>query len=374
MKILLIRRDNIGDLVLTTPMFEALRAKYPDAYLAALVNSYNAPAIAGNPFLDAVFVYTKAKHAKPRRVMQAYCDRVRLVMHLRRLRFDYVLLVNGGPTRHGLKFARLLDAAHIVGFIADEPCAAVDIPVPYTGGERLHEAVDIFRLLAPLGIVPPVPGLTVSVPELEAPRVKARLPQAVRESSGPLIALHISARKPEQRWPIERFAAVAQRLHRLYAARFLLLWSPGNESNRFHPGDDVKAARLLDAMGSVPVAALRTETLAELIAALSLAGSAVLSDGGAMHIAAALGKPLVCLFGSSSAARWHPWGIRYALLQKPSRSVTDIGVEEVVHAWRALVLDGGRDSPTALAPETGEALRPPVEPWAAVESHAVAKP
>ena len=49
---LIIRRDNIGDLVLTTPMFEALRRRYPNAYIAVLVNSYNAPAIAGNPFVD----------------------------------------------------------------------------------------------------------------------------------------------------------------------------------------------------------------------------------------------------------------------------------------------------------------------------------
>lgn len=42
MKILIIRRDNIGDLICTTPLFEAIRQHYPDAYLAALVNSYNA--------------------------------------------------------------------------------------------------------------------------------------------------------------------------------------------------------------------------------------------------------------------------------------------------------------------------------------------
>ena len=84
MKILIIRRDNIGDLICTTPLFEVLRHRYPNAYLAALVNSYNAPAIQGNPYLDAVFAYTKGKHAAGESVAQAYLKRLKLLWSLRR--------------------------------------------------------------------------------------------------------------------------------------------------------------------------------------------------------------------------------------------------------------------------------------------------
>ena len=61
-KILVIRRDNIGDLVCTTPLIVALRQRFPQAWLGAWVNSYNAPVLDGNPDLDQVFVYTKGKH------------------------------------------------------------------------------------------------------------------------------------------------------------------------------------------------------------------------------------------------------------------------------------------------------------------------
>ena len=61
-RILIVRRDNIGDLVLTTPLIAALRAKKPDAWIGFLANSYNAPVLSGNPHLDAVFAYDKAKH------------------------------------------------------------------------------------------------------------------------------------------------------------------------------------------------------------------------------------------------------------------------------------------------------------------------
>ena len=61
-QILVIRRDNIGDLVCTTPLLTALRRQYPQAWIGVLANSYNAPVLQGNPDLDAVFCYRKLKH------------------------------------------------------------------------------------------------------------------------------------------------------------------------------------------------------------------------------------------------------------------------------------------------------------------------
>jgi ADP-heptose:LPS heptosyltransferase len=79
-----------------------------------------------------------------------------------------------------------------------------------------------------------------------------------------------------------------------------------------------------------------TQTLPELIAALTECDALICADGGAMHLGAGLGLPIVCLFGNSGATRWHPWGVPYRLLQKPSFDVADIGVDEVVTAFNAL--------------------------------------
>ncbi|MBK7766696.1 MAG: hypothetical protein IPI44_11590 [Sulfuritalea sp.] len=62
----------------------------------------------------------------------------------------------------------------------------------------------------------------------------------------------------------------------------------------------------------------------------------IYADGGAMHIAAGLRKPIVCLFGNSDATRWRPWHVPHMLLQPLSRDVADICVEEVLAAWRNL--------------------------------------
>lgn len=338
MKILIIRRDNIGDLICTTPLFEAIRRQCPDAYVAALVNSYNALAVQGNPYLNAIFAYTKGKHTDGGSVLAAYWHRIRLLWQLRRMRFDYVVLATSGFAERALKLARIVAPAHIVGFVTDvasSPC--IDRPVSDAPAKSLHETEDMFRLLQPLGVSGDIPGLTVVADSELSARIRQSFPPAVAEGRGPLVALHISARKEKQRWPVERFSELANRLHASYGARFLIFWSPGDENNPFHPGDDGKAKRLIADMGDLPALPVPTDQLSELIAGLSLCDAAVLSDGGAMHVAAGLGKPLVCFFGNSSAERWHPWGVPYQLLQKPSRDVGDISVEEAEEAFSRLM-------------------------------------
>jgi ADP-heptose:LPS heptosyltransferase len=151
-----------------------------------------------------------------------------------------------------------------------------------------------------------------------------------------VIAVHISARKPSQRWPAERFVALMRSLHAAESCAFALFWSPGAADNPLHPGDDDKARRIVDELGRFPVLPMRTDNLEQLIAGLAPCSAVICSDGGAMHVAAALGKPILCLFGDSDAVRWHPWGVRYELLQAASRDVADISVEDALASWRRL--------------------------------------
>ena len=161
-RILVIRRDNIGDLVCTTPLIAALRAKFPEAFLAALVNSYNRDALSGNPRLDAVFAYTKAKHREAgESLLGAYFNRIRVFFALRRLHFDYAILATPHYQPHALRFARAAGVAKVIGFTDSEGQHGIDIPVPYGDGGTLHEAEDVFRLGAPLGISGVTPSLEV---------------------------------------------------------------------------------------------------------------------------------------------------------------------------------------------------------------------
>lgn len=335
-RFLIVRRDNIGDLVCTTPMFSALRERFPNAMICALVNSYNAPVLHHNPHIDRVFVYTKAKHrAAGESLLSLYSQRLRMLWNLRRARFDYVILPGNGPVPRAQRLARWIGAQHVVGFVNSRRNRGVDMAIPYDGGKALQEAEDVFRLLAPLGIKGE-PSRACVVPNAE--RVE-RLRGLLREHgiAETPVAVHVSARKPSNRWPAERFSRLIREVHARHGWPVVLLWSPGDPANPRHPGDDAKAQAIMASLNDLPVLAYPTHVLDDLIAALACCRLFVGGDGGAMHLAAGLGLPVVAFFGRSGVTRWRPWGVPYVALQPPSLEVTDVSVEEALHACDQLI-------------------------------------
>ena len=329
--ILIIRRDNIGDLVCTTPLITALRRRYPQAHIAALVNTYNRQVLEGHPELDALYAYAKAKHRLPRQSrMAVYWDRLVLMRKLRERHFDYVLVASPHPGASELRLARWIAPAHIAGYA--DATGPVDLALPRDVTNARHEVEDVFRLAQLFGIEGAPGKLSIAVDPAAAKRARTALGE--RTPGRKLIALHISARKPSQRWPAERYAELIQALGQ--EADFVLLWSPGAADHPQHPGDDAKAQAVMDDAGKLPLTAYPTHELRDLAAALSLADYVICSDGGAMHIAAALGKPILCFFGDSDAKHWHPWSVPYRLLQPESRNAADISLDAALQAFREL--------------------------------------
>ncbi len=345
-KFLVIRRDNIGDLLCTTPLIRALRERYPQAWIGVLANTYNAPVLAGNPDIDVVYAYEKAKHRPAGSSFFAWLlGRIGLLRELRRQRIDYAILAAPGFQASALRFARFAGARHIIGYAQGQPGAnRIDMPVALDT-QQAHEVEATFHLLNALGMAgePPSMRLSSHATELaaEVAAVRQGLGARITQARGPLIGLHISARKPQQRWPIARYAELARRLLADGASGVLLFWAPGATDDALHPGDDDKARELLHMLTDLPVAPVATERLEQLIAGLSLCDRVICSDGGAMHIAAALGKPIVCFFGNSSSTRWHPWGVPHVVLQKESQDVSDITIDEATVAYSMLMREIG---------------------------------
>jgi ADP-heptose:LPS heptosyltransferase len=306
-RILVIRRDNIGDLVCTTPLFDGLRRAQPNAWIGALVNTYNAEVLARNPALDAVYAYEKLKHRKGS-LFSNLLARARLSSVLRRLKFDYVLVPV--PTPRTLRLAASLSPREIIA------------PPPIPEDHR-HEVERTYALGEALGVTG-TPGPMRVSPD---PKIQEEIRRRI--GSGPFVAVHISARRPAQRWPVERYSQLLKELKK--QSGVLLLWAPGAHNDPRHPGDD-ELARSLVGEGITP---LPTPDLATLIGALSLADRVICPDGGAMHIAAALGKPIVALFGDSPVERWRPWSVPHRIAVPSSGNLADLSVREVLRAYGA---------------------------------------
>lgn len=320
-KILVIRRDNIGDLVCTTPMIHVLRQAYPGAWIGVLATSYNVAVLDGNPDADEVFRYRKAKHRAPgESVWGIWLETAGLLWQLRRRGIDLAIAASPG----GERYARSIAARQI---LSEKPAGA------------LHEVERCVAMLKPLGIEV-VPGPLVLQPDQQLVSRLADLNKLGSRAEGPCIALHISARRPAQRWPVQRFVALIRALlESQLAARVMLFWSPGAQDDPAHPGDDEKLAEIMTGCaGDQRVIPMRTSALAELIAGLSLCDAMICSDGGAMHIAAGLGKPIVCMFGDSDDRRWHPWGVPHQVLRPNSHNVIDVHVTDILNAMKGLLL------------------------------------
>ncbi len=318
--LLVIRRDNIGDLVCTTPLIAALRQHYPRAWIGVLANSYNAPVLAGNPDVDQVLAYRKLKHLEAGQgALGALGARASMLWSLRRRKLDLAVVAAGAEDLRGARLARMLSPRRIV-----QP------PIALPGEHEVEHTFSAARMLGIEGGIPPlcvVPGTAAVSVAREA------LHRAGMNGLRPLIGVHISARRPAQRWPAERFVALIMALNKHLGSGTMLFWSPGAEDHPQHPGDDGKAAAIVAGVGAqAALLPCPTASLADLIGALSLCDAVVCSDGGAMHLSAGLGKPVACFFGDSPVARWRPWGVPHAVLQAETRRVEDVPVEAAIDA------------------------------------------
>lgn len=344
MKILVIRRDNIGDLVLTTPLLASLRRAYPAAHIAALVNTYNQAVLAHCPDIDALHVYEKAKHQSGGRlaVWAIWWRTLKLVLALKCQRFDVIILAGSGYSRQAAKFARLVGGRKVIGYAPVQGPHVLDQVVMVDPALRHHAEVT-HHLLGALSIDTPAGAATVVPDPAQVAAARQALTTLVDE--GVVIGLHISARKPLQRWPAEAFVALMQALSVLLACRFVLFWSPGDEDHPAHPGDDRKAAHIVAAAAQhgLPLLPYPTRELPQLIGGLAVCDVLLCSDGGAMHLAAGLGKPMVTFFGNTDAAHWGPWHVPHRLLQPASQQVADISVAEAESALLSLLQEMASD-------------------------------
>ena len=343
-KILVIRRDNIGDLICTTPILTALRDKYPNGLIDVLVNSYNIQAIEHNPDINNAYAYIKAKHrAEGVSVFSVYWDRVKLLWQLRKKEYDIVILANGGYSEYPVRFAKFIKPKSIVGFIPDDMDASnivIDKPLREEKELDIHESQYTFKLLEKIGIGGRPPALKLLADKTIKDSILSSLIKNDFSKDNLTIGVHISARKKSQRCSPEFFKELINKLNTEYQTiQFLIFWAPGDENNKHHPGDDQKAKALLKQLQGLAVYPIKTQELRELIAAVDLCDQFICSDGGAMHIAAGLAKPIVCFFGDSNAKQWFPWGVPHRLIQKESRDVSDISADEALSAFQDLQKD-----------------------------------
>ncbi|TAL23005.1 MAG: glycosyltransferase family 9 protein [Nitrospirae bacterium] len=333
-KILFIRRDNIGDLVCTTPAIHAVRNHYPDAKIGILVNTYNVDAIRNNPDINEIYTYEKAKHAPEKNKISVWLNNLKVLHKIRKEKYDAAIGCGSYSPRLA-RYTFITGAKKRIGYLKKGMKSKFYNMPLYEPEEILHEAEKTFNLLSCLGINGAPQQLRIFPSEDEVKKVRDFLNASGHSKGKTLIAFHISSRRPENRWPVEKFIELGKLVLNRHNAGVLLLWSPGSEKNIYHPGDDEKAEFIKNSLSPEPLA-YKTTKLGELISALSLSSIVVCCDGGAMHIAAALQKPIVTIWGSTNPKSWAPWGTRHVILTD-GKDASNVSVNDVFAAINAML-------------------------------------
>ena len=310
LNILIIRRDNIGDLLCTTPLMVGIKEQLKADRLDVVTNAYVAPVLKGNTFIDTLYVYYKLKHGHTSFFKVIY-ERLKLIFHLRQHHYDYILAFDA----RALNLTRFLRKTKVLIPIID-----------WTNETEVERAWELGQRMGLKGLPGPL-----------------KLPLHLYDPSSDIknsltIGIHISARRLKQQYPIAKWAKLIRTLYDMDPKlTFHIFWSPGDSKNPMHPGDDEKANILKNSLKDLPVKFMPTPTLESLIEGIQSCGSLIMADGGAMHIAAALNRPIVALFGDSNPKRWRPWGVPFSIMQEDTKDVKDIKPSRIVAAWLALI-------------------------------------
>jgi heptosyltransferase-3 len=338
MKILVVKRDKIGDLLLTTPLIAHLARALPGASVHVLANDYNAWVVADHPDVERVWVYRRTRHAGSVRVGAAL-GQIRQFFALRGERFDVAIAAGGKESPRAIRRALAVHAARTIAY-AQRPHGygrrlTDALPPPSSG----HEIERIFGLVAPLGVaMPPVAPL----PEFRPPQrwlddARAWL-AAAGIAPGAYVVLGLSARDAPKVPSRDQVLRWAVRLQREAGCATLLQFTPGDAGNPLYPGSDAPARAILAA--APPHLKGMPDGLPAAIGLIHLARTSVLPDSGLMHFAAASPGGVVGLFADcgrlSSPAQWGPRGPR-AVALAAERAVADLDDAVVFAALAPLV-------------------------------------
>lgn len=331
-RILVIRIDFLGDMICTTALLHALKQRWPSAEIHVLANKYNQEALARNPDISAVYTYVYSKQCERNQKsgrVKAIFDRLALIWQLRRLRFDLLVIPNGGVSKNSIQFAKQLNVVDsrwhtdATEFDDRNPEHVANRPIH-------HEALSGFALLPELG---PVDINKLKLFLYPDPQLQAKWRVRFGDRNRPRIGLFVSNKSPQRRWSWEKWQQLALNLSD--QADVVILYDP------CAPPSEQQLA-------SIKGRHVLTPSVDEFVAAVSQLDMVISADSAPVHISSALQIPVVALFESrpEKYLRWYPL-TRHILLHA-GPEIEDISADAVETAARELL----SQIPSTLTVET----------------------
>ena len=292
-KALFFKPGAIGDLLHTLPALHSLKKKYPSARITVVVSPGLEPLLRDTKIADRVLVYDKSKLKKKLK------DFITFGLLLRRERYD--LFIDLQPSLR----------SRVLRWISGPERALVYRKQRRieNRGHRLHAVDNFMETLRPIGIDGPVTNIDLPVVPDALRSVDRFLADHGIDAAKPVIALNCSvgSARPARNWFPERFALLADRI--IVELGAAVVFVGGGEDREL-------VRRVIAGMREQAVSAAGELSLAHSAALLSRCSCLVSSDTGPLHLATAVGTPVIGLYGSTDPHRTGPVGHRNQVIIK----------------------------------------------------------
>jgi lipopolysaccharide heptosyltransferase II len=296
-RILIIRLSSLGDIVLTTPILQLLRASCPAARIDFLLKAEYQDLLRAHPCVDRLLLWDKQQSAKA------------MIRTLRQTRYDVVLDLH--RTLRSRLLYRMVRARRHLAYRKQTLRRALLVRLRWNTLQTMTPVPE--RYAAPLrrlGIQAPLPPTALVLDQESQDAIASRLARVLPDATArPLLAVAPGARWPTKRWPIEHFAQSAQELAVQHGATVVLV---GDRSET--PLSQALARRLsvpvIDYTGRLP--------LCQTAALIQRCQLLLCNDSGLMHVAVALRVPVVAIFGPTvQEFGFYPFRARAQVLSQP---------------------------------------------------------
>ncbi len=298
-RILLIRPDHLGDVLLTTPAIKALRAALPHAEIHALVGPWSAHVLANYPEIDAVLTLPFPGFSRePKENWRSpYEIAINTARHLRRISYNSAIILR--PDHWwGAMIAHLANIPQRIGYNVPDTAPFLTTSVNH---EHEHAVLQSLRLvenwtgqLSPEYIVYDFPLTTV-----DAAYVNGYLAEWGISEDQPFFCIHPGSGTWVKHWPPENWAIVADTLIEQLDANVVFT---GSEH-------ELALVKAITAQMTQPYCIIAGETNIAQLAALYTRSRVVIGpDSGPLHLAAAVNAPTVTLYGPADPTEFGPWG------------------------------------------------------------------
>ncbi|HSL99293.1 MAG TPA: putative lipopolysaccharide heptosyltransferase III [Candidatus Limnocylindria bacterium] len=339
--IVVFKQRHIGDVLLSTPVFRALRVSFPGACTAAVVNEGTEAMLSGNPDIDRIVVFHRSR--RDAGGMARGKEELSLLREIRASRPDLAVQLTEGDRGAILSF--LSGARFRLGVSPARPgmfgkASLFTHMCPQPDRYR-HAVLRDLDILAEAGIPPADPSLRFVFSSGDRENLERKLYRAGVPGGTPYAIVHPTSRWTFKCWTDEGVAGVAAHLSR---KGIVPVVTSGPD-----PAEVAQADRIAALSGVACASLAGSLTLKELGAALASARLFVGVDSAPMHIAAAVGTPAVALFGPTGAYNWAPWeGIDWGYTADRPAGTRHVGRHIVVQKEDDLLQRGkgeGRRNP-----------------------------